>query len=95
MDAATISTDNCCDLGKWLYGDAKSQYGHLASYRDCVAKHKTFHIEAGKIAAAINAKRYAEAEAMIAPSSPYFAVSNLTGIAIMHLEKEAGLDAPT
>lgn len=24
LDASTISKDNCCDLGKWLHGEAKS-----------------------------------------------------------------------
>ena len=92
LDAATIAKDNCCDLGKWLYGDGKSRFGKLDSHAECVAKHKTFHVEAGKVAAAINAKKYAEAEAMIGSGTTYSAASNATGIAIMHLKKQAGLD---
>ena len=45
-----------CELGTWLHGKAKSQIGHLASYVECVQKHAAFHVEAGKVAAIINAK---------------------------------------
>lgn len=27
MDAAAIAKDNCCELGQWLRGDAKRQFG--------------------------------------------------------------------
>ena len=29
MDAATISKDNCCEVGKWLHGEGKSRWGCL------------------------------------------------------------------
>ena len=91
MDAVTISKDNCCELGKWLHGAGMSQHGSLPSFTECVAKHKLFHAEAGKVAIAINSKKYAEAGAMIAPGSPYFTASTDTGIAVMRLKKEAAL----
>lgn len=89
MDAATISKDNCCELGKWLYGEGKDQHGKLASLADCTAKHKLFHVEAGKVAAAINAKKFTEAEAMLNAGTPYFSASSEVGVAIMRLKKEA------
>lgn len=92
LDAATISKDNCCDLGKWLYGDGKSVCGRHASFTDCITKHKTFHVEAGKVATAINAKKYVEAEAMIGSGTPYSTASTAAVGAIMHLKKEARLD---
>lgn len=91
MDAATISKDNCCELGKWLHGEAKAKLGQLKSYSDCVAKHAAFHVEAGKVAATINAKKFVEAEAMLASGTPYNAASGTVGVAIMQLKKEAGL----
>jgi methyl-accepting chemotaxis protein len=91
MDAATISKDDCCELGKWLHGEAKTRFGKLASHGECVRKHAAFHIEAGKVAAAINAKKFGEAEAMINISSVYTAASNAVGVAIVHLKKEAGM----
>ena len=89
LDAEMISKDDCCELGKWLFGAGKSELGSLVNYADCVVKHKTFHIEAGKVAAAINAKKYAEAGAMIAPGAPYSMASNMTVFAIAQLREES------
>jgi len=88
LDAATISKDNCCDFGKWLYGDAKAQVGQRASFTECVAKHAAFHVEAGKIATTINAKKYQEADRMLAGGSPFSNASNDVGIAVMRLKKD-------
>jgi hypothetical protein len=54
MNVKEILADNCCDFGKWLYGEAKDKFGHLASYGECVALHAAFHQEAGKVAQEIN-----------------------------------------
>lgn len=91
MDVDTISKDNCCELGKWLHGEAKGKFNALASYTDCVSKHAAFHVEAGKVAKAINAKNFAEAETMISGNTQYAAASNAVGVAIMKLRKESGL----
>ncbi|WP_162083461.1 CZB domain-containing protein [Sulfuriferula nivalis] len=91
MDAATIAKDNCCELGKWLHGEAKAQFGALTSYKECIQKHAAFHTEAAKVAAAINAKKFTEAEAMLGNGTGYTKVSGEVGVAIMHLKKEAGL----
>lgn len=89
LDAATISKDNCCDFGKWLYGDAKTQVGQRASYTECVKKHAAFHVEAGKIATLINAKKYQEADTLLAAGSMFNSASNDVGIAVMRLKKDA------
>lgn len=91
MDAGTISKDNCCELGKWLHGEAKAKFGSLQSHSACVAKHAAFHVEAGKVAQAINAKKYVEAEAMLNAGTPYAASSSSVGVAILQLKKEAQL----
>ena len=91
MDVATISKDNCCELGKWLHGEAKSKYSALGSFKDCLTKHALFHTEAGKIASAINAKKYAEAESMIGSGTTYSSASSATSVAIMKLKKEANI----
>ena len=91
LDATTISKDNCCDLGKWLHGSGKASYGTLESFKDCITKHALFHKEAGKVASAINAKKYAEAETMIGTGTPYTSTSSAVGVAIMRLKKEAQL----
>ncbi|OGT34896.1 MAG: chemotaxis protein [Gammaproteobacteria bacterium RBG_16_51_14] len=91
MDVETIAKDNCCEFGKWLHGDAKSRFSHLAILSECIKKHAIFHTEAGKVAKSINAKKFAEATAMIESDTPYAVASNAVGVAIMTLKKESGL----
>jgi methyl-accepting chemotaxis protein len=91
MDVGNISADNCCMLGKWLYGEARTQFGKLASHANCLAKHAIFHQEAGKVAQAINAKRFGEAENMLNGDSTYNRASNAVAAAIMTLKREAHL----
>jgi methyl-accepting chemotaxis protein len=89
MDVSTISKDNCCELGLWLYGEAKSKFSVLDSYKDCLTKHALFHKEAGKVASTINAKKYSEAESMINAGTTYTNASSAVGVAILKLKKEA------
>ena len=91
MDAATISKDNCCELGKWLHGEGKSKCGNLPSHSDCLKKHAAFHVEAGKVAAAINDKNFTLAESMLNSGTPYASASSSVGVAIMQLKKAAAL----
>jgi len=88
MDAATISRDDCCDFGKWLHQDVKSHLAHEPSYADCVSKHAAFHIEAGRVANTINAKKFSEAEAMLGNGSAFVSASTAVGVAIMRLKKD-------
>jgi methyl-accepting chemotaxis protein len=72
MNVEEIRSDCCCDFGKWLRGDAKNKYGHLASYTQCVALHANFHLEAGKIAQEINDGEFLLAShQFINPDTPY------------------------
>lgn len=91
MDVSTIAKDNCCELGKWLHGDGKVLYGKLKSFQDCVTKHAAFHVEAGKVAKSINAKKFTEAEALLAPGTPYTSTSNAVCVAISQVKEDAGL----
>lgn len=83
-----VSRDDCCVLGNWLYGEAKSKFYHLASYLDCRDKHKNFHIEAGKVAQYINDKKYKQAETMLGTGSVYAQASSSVAAAIIALRKE-------
>ncbi len=91
MDVATISTDNGCELGKWLHGEARTKFGHLPGHADCVQKHAAFHAEAGKVASAINAKKYTQAESMLGGGTDYADASVDVGVSILQLKKEARL----
>lgn len=88
LDAATIGKDNCCELGKWLYGDGKIQYGRLASYNQCNEAHKAFHVEAGKVAVLINDGKYTEAEKQLGAGSGYSRSSTYIAGTLMKLKTE-------
>lgn len=91
LDALSISKDDRCDLGKWLHGEGKAKFSKLASYAECLAKHASFHVEAGKVAAAINQQRYEEAKALMDAGTSYAKASGAVATAIMSLKREAGL----
>ncbi|MDD4907008.1 MAG: methyl-accepting chemotaxis protein, partial [Methylobacter tundripaludum] len=93
MDAATISRDDCCDFGKWLHQDVKSHLALEPSYADCVSRHAAFHIEAGRIANMINAKKFSEAETLLGNGSAFVAASTAVGVAIMRLKKDFNASA--
>lgn len=88
MDAKSIARDDCCELGKWLYGDGKKQFGELDSYAKCVASHRDFHVEAGKVALAINAGNFKEAENMLGNGSRYVDVATLIVSDILKLKAD-------
>jgi methyl-accepting chemotaxis protein len=87
MDAATIAKDNCCEVGQWLHGEGQSSWGGRPEFVALIARHKTFHSEAGKVAAAINAKNFEIANKMIDSSTPFAAASSAVGVAILALKK--------
>jgi Chemoreceptor zinc-binding domain len=89
MDAVAISKDNNCEFGKWLHGEAIASHGKSTSYAKCVANHAAFHVEAGRIATVINARKKDEAERMLSPSSVFSEISRKIGICIVELKNEA------
>jgi Chemoreceptor zinc-binding domain len=91
MDAETIAKDNCCDLGKWLHNDGKRNFAAGASLSECVTMHAAFHVEAGKVASAINAKKFTTAGTMIDRNSPYARASSAVVRAILKLKAEVAV----
>lgn len=87
----TIRKDNCCELGQWLHGEGKAQYGRLPSYKACLKKHAAFHAEAEKIALTINAKHYHEASKMIGINSAFNAIVSETCCEVTRLKEECCL----
>lgn len=88
MDAAGVTKDSGCEFGQWLHGEAKAKYGQLSSYEKCRSAHAAFHVEAGKIASLINAKRYSDAEAMLAIGTPFAEASGAVTAAIFQLQSQ-------
>lgn len=88
MDAAAISKDKNCELGKWLHGEAKVLHGQCQSYAKCLAEHAAFHTAAGKVAVAVNAGRKEEAERMLAAGSAFSEASKRVAVALIELQNE-------
>jgi len=95
MDVAAISKDNNCEFGKWLHGEAKALFGNDASYAKCVAAHASFHKEAGKVAAAINAKKMEAAELLMAKESQFTDVSKTVAVSIIELKNTKHMKSAT
>ena len=87
VDASTIGKDNCCELGKWIYSEGQCELGLKPEFTALKVKHKAFHVEADKVAEAINAKKYSEATSMINGSSQFGIASTQVGVAISVLKK--------
>jgi methyl-accepting chemotaxis protein len=89
LDAATISKDNCCEFGKWLYAEGGALYGKRPEFTALLQKHKIFHVEAGKVALQINGKHYEEASKMLDSNSPFGVASMGVGVAVNTLKRVA------
>ena len=88
LDEATIGRDNCCELGKWLHGEAALRYAQLPSYAGCVQRHAEFHRQAAQVAQAINRSDFARAESLLGPTSTYSGASGAVVVALGRLRRE-------
>ena len=91
LDVKSVSADTCCELGKWLHNEAKIKFSKLRCYTDLVEKHAAFHKQAGRVALAINEKKFEEATALLGAGTQYMSASSAVGIAISTLKNEAKL----
>jgi hypothetical protein len=66
-----LENEQGCPFGQWLREEGKNRYDSLATYQQCVDRHADLHHEAVKIALAINAERYDDANAMLGVDSPF------------------------
>ena len=89
VDTATLSRDDCCPLGKWVYGTGGQHFGHQPSFTALVERHKTFHKVAGSVGELINRKQYLEAEQAVAPGTP-FATATREVVQVLSAAKRIG-----
>lgn len=71
VDTGTLSRDDCCALGKWVYGEGRQLFGDRPSFAELIAKHQTFHRVAGQVGEMVNQKRYNEAEDALGAGTPF------------------------
>lgn len=46
---ARASADHNCELGKWLHGEAKKQFGTMPEYHELCKAHTDFHLYVGNV----------------------------------------------
>jgi hypothetical protein len=88
IDAETIGRDNCCELGKWLHGAGNSKFGGRPNFVALISGHREFHMEAGKVARAINQGAGSQAEKMLSSGTPFARASGEVGRLIIQIKKE-------
>ncbi|MFN3957556.1 MAG: methyl-accepting chemotaxis protein [Tepidimonas ignava] len=71
LDVATIRRDDCCAVGKWIYGAGGQRYGSLPLFTTLVEQHKKFHQETGHIAELVNAGKTEEANRLMQGESAF------------------------
>jgi hypothetical protein len=71
LDVGTVSADRACELGQWLHGSGRTPSGPTRALEECIRRHALFHQEAGKVAEAVHARRFALAESMIGAGTAY------------------------
>lgn len=70
VDVATLSRDDCCALGKWIYADGQ-RLRERASFTMLVGKHAHFHQVAGQVGKMVNERQYEQALDALAPNTPF------------------------
>ncbi|TSE28329.1 Methyl-accepting chemotaxis protein III [Tepidimonas thermarum] len=71
LDVATIRRDDCCAVGKWIYGAGGRQWGSLPLFATLVEQHKKFHQETGHIAELVNAGKMEDANRLLSGESAF------------------------
>lgn len=49
LEIATVSRDDCCALGQWIYSEGKSRFGQMDEFEHLRGAHAQFHLAAGEI----------------------------------------------
>ena len=70
VDTGTLSRDDCCALGKWIYGDGQRLSGRQ-TFTELVASHRHFHAVAGEVGELVNRHQYRQAEDALAPGTRF------------------------
>jgi len=88
LDADRIRRDDCCDLGRWLYGTGARCCSGMPAFTHLIEKHRDFHLEAGKVAETINQSRYEQAQRMLDAGSAFVEAGNRVVQALRELRQQ-------
>jgi aerotaxis receptor len=85
LDVATIRRDDCCAVGKWIYGPGGQRWGQHPVFSSLLQAHREFHQEAGKVAELVNSGRHDEANRALQGESPFSRAGRRVVSALMQL----------
>lgn len=84
LEVAKVSCDDQCDLGKWIYGDAR-KYAHLHEYEHLRQSHAAFHQSVGAIVEFTQAGQIDQAKKLL--GGDFYQTSNKTVNAIRAMQE--------
>lgn len=90
VDVATLSRDDCCALGKWIYADGQ-RLRERRSFAALVEHHAHFHQVAGQVGQLINDAKYHQAEEALAPGTPFSSATSEV-VQVLSAAKRMGFD---
>lgn len=82
LEAKVVCRDDACDLGKWIKDANKS-----ATLEELRQAHTAFHLRAGSVLAAVDAKRPEEAQTIL--DGAYLKASSAVILLIKRMREEA------
>ncbi len=90
VDAASLSRDDCCALGRWIYADGQ-RLRERHSFIDLVGKHAHFHQTAGQVAVLVNNGKFDAAIDALAPNTA-FSTATSEVVAVLSSIKRLGFE---
>ena len=95
IPVATISADNQCAFGKWLYGSTLSGVDKASpQYAEIKQLHADFHKVAGRIAQLATSGKKTEAQQMLDFGKDYTMISGKLALALQRWKESVGQAAP-
>jgi hypothetical protein len=85
LNAATVSQDSNCELGRWLNGEGRKHAG-TPEFAKLVADHAHFHAAAGDVIRKADSGQRVDDEVALGSKSEYASASNAVVSALMKLK---------
>jgi methyl-accepting chemotaxis protein len=90
IDVKSLERDDCCALGKWIYGDGQRLSGR-SSFVTLIDKHARFHRVAGQVGELINKGEYLRAEQALGHNSA-FSKATIEVVQVLSGAKRVGFE---
>jgi hypothetical protein len=88
LNAASLGSDDQCDLGKWLRGEGQ-KYANSPEFKKLVADHTHFHKAAAEIVKKADAGVKVTEEVALGGKSEYSVASGAVVSSLMRMKKAA------